>query len=260
MLKHLQSYIVHYAAMIAGLCAVVAKLNPALLGPYSGFIGAAAAGVAIANALGIKPETAAKVAILVLFAMPLTVLSGCSTVQKVMSNPASASAVQAAIDLAVGTTITQTAKTPAAQANEASQITLIATSLEGVLTGDSATLAGLDQVVEAKIAAAKLPPPQQAAAAVLVQTVQAVLLQQIQSAQSKLKATDVVAVKTVLDDVIQAASFYGVHARAVIRAAMASARRRQPYYLWALYGRWNAELDRQYARRAPPLRGLLART
>lgn len=224
MLKHLQSYVVHYAAVIAGLCAVVSKLNPALLGPYSGFVGAAAIGVTIANALGIKPETVAKVAVLVLLAMPLGMLSGCATVQKAMSNPASATAVQAGIDLAVGTMIQTTAKTPGAQAAEAAQIQAIAGDLEAVLSGQQVTLVALDTLLQSKINGANMPPQDKAAAMLLASTIQSIILQQIQGqigSTPPLAPAQTVAVKAVLDDAIQAASFYAVHARAAMRADMA---------------------------------------
>lgn len=227
MLKHIQSYIVHYAAVIAGICAVIAKINPSLLGPQGvSIIGAATAGIAIANALGIKPEVLAKAAALCLLALPVTLFTGCSTFSSITSNSASAAAVQAAVDIGVGTFIQQTAKTPAAQANEAAQITTIATALEGVLTGNQATLAQLDQMLQARIAAANLPPPDKAAALILAQTIQSIVLQQIQAATATggtppLSANQVVAIKTVLDDVLQAAAFYNVHAMAAMRADLA---------------------------------------
>lgn len=151
-------------------------------------------------------------------------LVACSTLQKATTNPVSASAIEAAIDLGVGTYIQQTAKTPADQAAKAAQISAIASAVEGALTGDQATLAALDQVLRAKIAAAHLPPADQAAALILTQMIQSIVLQEIQGTAGQtppLSADQVVAVKVVLDDVIQAASFYGVHARAVVRAELA---------------------------------------
>ena len=153
-------------------------------------------------------------------------LIGCSTLSGSMNNAASAAAVQAAVDVGVGTFIQQTAKTPAAQANEAAQITVIATALEGVLTGNQATLAQLDQMLQARVAASNLPPADKAAALILAQTIQSIVMQQIQAGAvaggaGPLAANQVVAIKTVLDDVLQAASFYDVHAMAVVRADMA---------------------------------------
>jgi hypothetical protein len=151
------------------------------------------------------------------------IMAGCASLSGSSSSVAATAAVQAAVDLGVGTFIQQTAKTPAAQAQEAQQITMIAAALEGVLTGNQATLAALDQMLQTRIAAANLPPPDKAAALILAQTIQSIVMQQIQAGTSAggappLSASQVVAIKTVLDDVLQAASFYNVHAMAVMRA------------------------------------------
>lgn len=156
-----------------------------------------------------------------LAASSVAILVGCSTLSGITSNQASASAVQAAIDLAVGTAIQQTAKTASAQSQEAQQIQQIAGDLKGVLNGQSTTLALLDQALRAKIAAAHLGPAQAAGADMLIQTIQAIILQQVQGGTSKLSPTQTVAINTVLDDVIQAASFYNVHAMAEMRADLA---------------------------------------
>ena len=157
-----------------------------------------------------------------LAALSFGLVAACSSLSGLTSNSASASAVQAAIDLAVGTAIQQTAKTAPAQAQEAQQIQQIAGALQGVLSGQSSTIGLLDRALEAKIVAARLPAAEAAAAATLVQTIQAVVLQQVQGGTSKLSPTQTVAINAVLDDVIQAASFYNVHAMAEMRADMAA--------------------------------------
>ncbi len=151
-------------------------------------------------------------------------LIGCSTLSSITSNPASASAVQAAIDLAVGATIQQTASTPAAQAAQAQKIVTVAQDVEAVVTGNTTTLAMLDAALQQAIASANLAPPDKAAAMILAQTVQSIILQQIQGApgaKPTLTAAQTVAITTVLNDVIQAASFYNVHAMAAMRADLA---------------------------------------
>ena len=151
-------------------------------------------------------------------------LIGCSTLSNFTSNSASASAVQAAIDLAVGTTIQATAHTPAEQAAQAQQIITVTQDVEGAVTGNTTTLALLDAALQKAITAANLPPPDKAAAMILAQTVQSIILQQIQGVPGTkpvLTATQTVAITTVLNDVIQAASFYNVHATAAMRADMA---------------------------------------
>ncbi len=156
--------------------------------------------------------------------MAAAILVGCAALTSATTSAASASAVQAAIDLAVGTTLQTTAKTPAQQAAKAAKIVLIAQTIEGVVTGNSSTLATLDAALQVAIVKANLAPPDKAAAMILAQTVQSIILQQIQGAPgapSALTPTQTVAVKTVLNDVIQAASFYNVHAMAAMRADLA---------------------------------------
>ena len=158
-------------------------------------------------------------------AMTAAVLVGCAALHSAITNPASASAVQAAIDLAVGTTIQSTAHTPAEQAAQAQQIVTVAQEVESTVSGNTTTLALLDASLQQAIAAANLAPPDKAAALILAQTVQSIVLQQIQGAPGSaptLTAAQTVAIKTVLNDVIQAASFYNVHAMAAMRADMAA--------------------------------------
>lgn len=159
-MKHLQSYIVHYAAVIAGVCAVLAKINPALLGPQgTAIIGAATAGIAIANALGVKPETVAKVAVLLLLAMPLGMLSGCATVGAWFSSPQAGPVIQAAVDVAVATA--------EQKGVQAAQINSIAKQALKADSGASATLATVAALANAQIAKLNLPPQDIAAANIL---------------------------------------------------------------------------------------------
>jgi hypothetical protein len=234
-----KSWGAHALAYVLSILAIVAHTDPTLLGSH-GLMIAGVAGLLItfihnaqtlakkgsAASAGRQSGRASVPLLLVVATAGAALLIGCSTFTKTMSNPASAAAVQAAVDVGVGTFIQQTAKTPAAQANEAQQITVIATALEGVLTGNQATLAQLDQMLQARVAASNLPPADKAAALILAQTIQSIVMQQIQAGAAAggsgpLAANQVVAIKTVLDDVLQAASFYNVHAMAAMRADMA---------------------------------------
>ena len=237
-----QKYGAHFIAYaIGGVTAILTYVHncgqplPAEIARYVAFGGITLAALHQAQTMlraPIEPPSSkqagrASVGLLVVLASALGgVLVGCASLSGTMSNTASAAAVQAAVDVGVGTFIQATAKTPAAQAQQAQQITAIAGALEGVLTGNQATLAQLDQMLQARIAAANLPPPDKAAALILAQTIQAIVLQQIQAGTSAggtppLSANQVVAIKTVLDDVLQAAAFYDVHAMAAMRADLA---------------------------------------
>ncbi len=176
-------------------------------------------------------------------------LAACASLTSAMGTAASASAVQAAIDLAVGTTLQATAHTPGAQAAKAAQIVTITQEVEGAFTGNTTTLAALDATLQQAILAANLPPPDKAAAVILAQTVQSIILQQIQGAPGSkpvLTASQTIAVKTVLNDVIQAASFYDVHAMAAMRADMAM----NPAGRWRSFSRAAAAAAKAAALRA----------
>lgn len=234
MKQHLSTYIVHYVTAIASICTVLAATKPAVLGPDgAAIVSAAAFGVAIAHALGISPAQIAKAAATaVLLGVVGLNLSSCSTLKgagaaavNAINNPASAPLVAAGVELAVGTQIQLIAKTPAAEAALASQYEQIATALEAIDTGNATTLGQLDQALIARLNASSLNPADKLAAQQLVGAITAAILQAVNAptapaGQAPLTPQQQVAIKSVLDDVILAASAFQVHAMAALRAEL----------------------------------------
>jgi len=161
--KHLETYLAHYAAVVAGTAATVASFKPAFLvtllpflGPHaSAVIGGAAAIVALLHALGIDPAPAAKAllcAVLVGAALP-----GCAL------TPAQARAaapfIEAAVDVAVATAEAQGLQ--AWQINAIAKLALVADQ------GASASLNAIAAVVNDQLAKLNLPAGDMAAARVL---------------------------------------------------------------------------------------------
>lgn len=164
LMNHLKTYIVHYLAIIAGVCAVVAGLDPKVLGPNGdAIVGAAVAGGAIANALGIKPADVVKA---IATTAPLLLvgflLGGCATVSKVdtaITSPQAQPILTAAADVAVAT-----AKQKGISAAE---IQSIATQALAADQGASATLAAVAAAVNTELGKLNLPAADVAAAQVL---------------------------------------------------------------------------------------------
>lgn len=256
MRNHLQYYLAHYAALAAGICAIIAKLDPNVLGPNgAALVGAAVAGIAVAHALGIKPinplvgvslvpatPAPAEVAkqggrilpalLGVLCAISIgsvLLVSGCAALRSIAagaSNPTTAPLIASGVEIAVTTEITTVHSTPVDQADAAERYITIAQALEAIDTGDVVTLSQLEAVASAQIDALNIPAGDKLAGKNLMISIAGILLQQAQAGTAPNGATPLtpdmkVAVKTILDDVILAASTFGVHARAVVRADLA---------------------------------------
>lgn len=200
-MNHLNTYLVHYAAIIAGVCSLLAGLDPKVLGPEgAAVVGAAMTGVAIAHALGIKPATIAKtVAPLLLVAL---LLPGCKTVPTANQQ----AGITVLVDAATGVVVQKGTSDPAVWASRARQITAIAGQLEALDTGSTATLPALTQALEQLIAKAHLGPADLLAANTFVATLEQLITAQVKAAPST-SATQAT-VLLVLQDVIQAASVY----------------------------------------------------
>jgi len=137
----------------------------------------------------------------------LAMLSGCTTLGKVIT-PAAQPFLQVAVDVAVSQAV---GTNPATQKANALKIKNIATQVLAVDTSTQTALSAVEQVVNAKIALLNLPPADLAAAQLLTATLEAVIQTQLQTTTAgAVTATTQVAVADIAQDVITAASAFGV--------------------------------------------------
>ena len=209
MFKHLQTYVVHYAAMIAGVCAIIAKMSPATLGPQgAAIIGAAATGVAIAHALGLSVNlrTVAQVtkAAVVLFVVAGVLglgLTGCVTTQAEQMGLATIS------DAAVVAVVQKGNPPPAVMRARAEKIKQIALQAQAM---NKAGLHALPVVIAAAqplLASAGLTPAELILANQLVQALSLQLQAQLGANPNLAQVQTTVSV--LLNDVIAACAAYG---------------------------------------------------
>jgi uncharacterized protein YceK len=195
MSAHLKAYIIHYVTVIAGVCSLLAALDPKTLSPQgAALVSAASMGVAVAHALGIQPAQIVKTVVPIVLAALLLPLSGCATVSGWFASPASAPVITAVVDVAVATAEQKGVK--------AAQINAIAKQALAADSGLSATLATVAQVANVQIAKLNLPAPDLAAANILEIALAAAIQTKIGSNPSLAQAQ--AALAQVLQDAIAA--------------------------------------------------------
>lgn len=206
-MKHLMTYLAHYAAVVAGVAAFVgshASLFSAIPGatPYvAGIVGVAAAVVAALHGIGVDPPkdpgSAAKLA---LWLVPLFALLGssgltaCSTITSTLSKPSSAPYILAAVDVAVATA--ESKGITAAQINSIARQAYVADQNAG------ASLAAISAVVTAQVAKLNLPAGDQAAIDIVLAALSASIQTQLQANPTVAQVQ--VAAAVVINDVIAA--------------------------------------------------------
>lgn len=204
-MKHLGIYLAHYSAVVAGLAAFVAShasMFSAIPGatPYvAGVVGVSAAVVAALHALGVDPPKSATpmstmAAVLITGLLTGTMLSGCASVESVLTKPSSAPYVQAAVDVAVATA--------ESKGITAAQINTIAHEALTADQGVGATLQAVSGVVQAQVARLNLPPADQAAIDIVLAALSASIQTQLQANPTVAQVQTAAAV--VINDVIAA--------------------------------------------------------
>lgn len=209
-MKHFVTYLAHYAAIVAGAAAfigthtaiitsVATAVSPTAVAAAAGVIGVASAIVAALHALGIDPQksTTPMLAILAMTALAGGSLTACSTLPSattVLTAPAYAPYVEAAVDVAVATA--ESRGITAAQINAIARQAFVADQ------SASASLAAISSVVTAEIAKLKLPAADQAAIDIVLTALSASVQTQLQANPTVAQVQ--VAAAVVINDVIAA--------------------------------------------------------
>lgn len=206
MLKHLGTYLAHYAAIIAGAAAVVASYNPTLISaalPFlgshaAGLVGGAAALVAAFHALGVDPPSqvakalASALLTTAVGILAIADLTGCSMGVTVSNLQQSAPLIQGAVEIAVATA--------ESKGLQAAQINALAKQALAADQGAAASLNAITEVVNARFAKLNLPPGDVAAALILEDALELAINAKL--AENPAAAQTTVIAASVIQDVI----------------------------------------------------------
>ena len=125
---------------------------------------------------------------------------------KTLSGPNNAAVIQAAVDVAVGTTV-------GSDAARAVQISAIAQSIIAADSGGSVSLSSLQSALDASITAANLNPADKQAMELLTTTLYGIVGQDISPASGVLPPSTITTINQVLQDVVLACATYGTQIR-----------------------------------------------
>lgn len=209
----LKTYGGHLATYLTSALALVAGLDPGLMGPHGPLI-VALAGVLAGGASNIHVATstapdaikAASATVKVLFVvLMVSTLASVLTACKTAPTATEQAGISVAVDIATGAAIQQGSNDPAAWKAKATTFKSIALEVKGVNDGGTATLATLQADIEPLLI--KLPPADQLAARALITGLTPFVMQELQG-NPTLSNTQA-ALDVILQAVIDACTAYG---------------------------------------------------